>query len=69
VASVPEGKPTARLDRMGKKRSVLSGARSGGIQTGPKTRRLQYLDTGHFALEEDAPFIIQKMRGFLKELT
>jgi len=26
------------------------------------------LDTGHFALEEDGPFIIQKMREFLKKL-
>ena len=25
------------------------------------------LNTGHFALEEEAPFIIGKMRSFLKE--
>lgn len=24
------------------------------------------LDTGHFALEEEAPFIIEKMRGFMR---
>ncbi|MEM7681383.1 MAG: alpha/beta hydrolase [Planctomycetota bacterium] len=29
---------------------------------------LHLLDTGHFALEEDAPFIIDKMRGFLGSL-
>ena len=26
------------------------------------------LDTGHFPLEEDAPFIIGKMRDFLKTI-
>lgn len=26
------------------------------------------LDTGHFPLEEDSPFIIEKMRGFLKTI-